>query len=632
MNKRTMRFLSFLLLLLQSYILNSQNGLTINELNSGADKIDLISYLQIKKTESDSFIPLQKVLNKLPVNKSLEFSLAIFNSTNDTIVRILQFPHRYVTANSFNIMSSTTNRMENYFERLNCINLSLAPQEEKLITVSIDELNRAEENKLDLILVSKQYLEKSTNRVYYTQAFFLGLFAFLFLFNLVIFFVTRWRVYFKYAVYIFSALIYFLYYFGLLQTLFTSVNQIPINLTYTWYSIIFISYFYFLNQFGEYKKFVPRAYQLLNVGIIFKSSELVINTVLHVLGLDFIYSHVYIDTILSLEIILMLFILFYIVKNKNLRGKIVIIASCFLIVGGIIEQAKLFPGWDNAYFVECGITAELLIFSVGLGYTTKLYYDEKRKAELLYIEQLVANQSFQKESNEKLEQIVKQRTEELNHEKSLVDKKNTENELLLAEIHHRVKNNLQVVSSLLSLQEKSMKSEDAKMEIRRGKERIRSMELVHKMLYSANSFSGIEMKDYVKKLSEGLIESFGIHSNEIQLEIDFPKIILDVDTAIPVGLILNELIINALKHAKKEAVKLELKIQLLVKDKTWLQLNVSDNGHGGISEVQSSNSFGLRIIQALIRQLNGELTIEENDGIHYSITLQWLNENKSAYS
>ncbi len=210
----------------------------------------------------------------------------------------------------------------------------------------------------------------------------------------------------------------------------------------------------------------------------------------------------------------------------------------------------------------------------------------------------------------------------ISEQKELLEKKNSENEILLSEIHHRVKNNLQVISSLLSLQERSTENEGAKSAILEGKERVKSMELVHKMLYQNSKFSGIEMQDYVNKLSLGLIESFGLSKNEVELNTNFEPLTLDVDTAVPLGLILNELIVNSLKYAKNATEKLQLKIELHLDNNNALHLNIADNGIGKISDIEKSNSFGLKIVKALIRQLNGAMEIKDDQGLKYSIALK----------
>lgn len=601
--------------------LQAQERVLLERKTVASHKIEVNPFLYIINSQGRNMHCSPELLDALPVNNTYLFYFYLENTTEDTFTKSIVFGNRYVTAKEIEVFSSKVPKVICYDEPTNTVLLRFSAFEKKVVFFRMKELNRADPKKISVYLVSQGYLNRDQNQTYILQAFFLGLFAFLFLFNLIVFFVTKWRVYLKYAVYIFSSLLYFLYYFGLLQEIFPQLNYLSLNLVYTWYSIIFITYFIFLNEFGDYRRHVPIAHKLLNVGIVFKSSETVLNTFLHVLGIDVIYSKTFIITVLVLEIILMSFILFYILKNKHVRGRIVVLASILLITAAIIEQAKFFQSIDSAYFVELGITAELLVFSAGLGYITKVHYNEKRSAELLYIQQLIDNGKLQAENTLRLEEKVKSRTEELNHEKQVVEKKNRENELLLSMIHHRVKNNLQVISSLLSLQEKSLQNSDAKYAILEGRERVKSMELVHKMLYQENYFSGIEMSAYVYKLFCGLLESFGLKKTEVDLVAEFESITLDVDTAIPLGLIINELIVNTFKHAKPTEKKLEL-IVIIKENSEQLELYISDNGNGKISDLEVSSSFGLKIIRALIRQLDGSMRVQEKEGLCFYISLK----------
>jgi two-component system, sensor histidine kinase PdtaS len=199
-------------------------------------------------------------------------------------------------------------------------------------------------------------------------------------------------------------------------------------------------------------------------------------------------------------------------------------------------------------------------------------------------------------------------------------KSNREKELLLGEIHHRVKNNLQVISSLLSLQERNITDEAAKAAILDGKERVQSMGLIHKMLYQQNNFSGINMGDYIEKLISGLLDSFGKKSEDFELNYDIKDINLDVDTAIPLGLIINELVVNSLKHAytltKEPRINIDLK-----EINSQLVLKVEDNGVGEVSDVQSSQSFGMKLVNSLSRQLSGTIDMEQRDGLCFKIAI-----------
>jgi len=207
-----------------------------------------------------------------------------------------------------------------------------------------------------------------------------------------------------------------------------------------------------------------------------------------------------------------------------------------------------------------------------------------------------------------------------NTQKLIIEQKNTENELLLGEIHHRVKNNLQVISSLLSLQERNIDDASAKAAILEGKERVKSMGLIHKMLYQNDNYSGVEMDNYVKKLVSGLLDSFGIDDTKFDLDIDFSKLKLDVDTAIPMGLIINELVINALKYAYNNTEKPALKLHLKEKEEQ-LVLEITDNGTGKASDLNNSKSFGMKLIKSLSRQLGGSLLINDGNGLNIKINI-----------
>jgi two-component system, sensor histidine kinase PdtaS len=216
--------------------------------------------------------------------------------------------------------------------------------------------------------------------------------------------------------------------------------------------------------------------------------------------------------------------------------------------------------------------------------------------------------------------VVFKRLKITRKQKLLIEEKNKENELLLGEIHHRVKNNLQVISSLLSLQERNITDETAKAAILDGKERVQSMGLIHKMLYQQNNFSGINMSEYIEKLISGLLDSFGKKSEEFALNYDIKDINLDVDTAIPLGLIINELVVNALKHAY--SVTKEPKINVNLKEiNNQLVLEVEDNGAGVVADVQSSESFGMKLVNSLSRQLRGTIDIEQRGGLCFKIAI-----------
>lgn len=190
--------------------------------------------------------------------------------------------------------------------------------------------------------------------------------------------------------------------------------------------------------------------------------------------------------------------------------------------------------------------------------------------------------------------------------------KNAENELLLKEIHHRVKNNLEIVSVLLALQSSQIEDQSTKNAMQESQNRVNSIGIVHQKLYQGTNLGAIEMKDYVLNLSESILDSFGAEG-KIKLELAMERLDLDIDTAVPLGLIINELITNTVKYAFPNNTDGILTIKLEKTSDVVLQLVVSDNGIGKSGTVQGSG-FGGQLISLLTHQLNGKMKEENNNG------------------
>ena len=184
-----------------------------------------------------------------------------------------------------------------------------------------------------------------------------------------------------------------------------------------------------------------------------------------------------------------------------------------------------------------------------------------------------------------------------------------EKDTLLKEIHHRVKNNLQTVSSLLSLQSRSIEEPKIKTLIKSSQNRVISMAMVHEMLYMRHDLSKIEYKSYVEELSDYLLRSFKGTENNITLNIIIPDIKLGIDTAIPLGLLINEVITNALKYGIKDNDEGEIHIELLKSNSKDYILYIGDNGEGFPENISHKNtkSLGLKLIHNLARQLKGSI-------------------------
>lgn len=198
----------------------------------------------------------------------------------------------------------------------------------------------------------------------------------------------------------------------------------------------------------------------------------------------------------------------------------------------------------------------------------------------------------------------------------------TEKEVLLKEIHHRVKNNLQITSSLLRLQSDYIKDEHVKNLFAEGQNRILSMALIHEKLYQSSDLSKIKLLDYIEGLSQLLFRSYGVDADKIKLHITGDPAFLTVDTAIPCGLMINELLSNCLKHAFLGREGGEIQINVKEDVNKVVSLTIIDNGIGFPAgfDFEKNTSLGLQLVRSLAKQLNGEIEIKTAGGVEFKIS------------
>ncbi len=187
-----------------------------------------------------------------------------------------------------------------------------------------------------------------------------------------------------------------------------------------------------------------------------------------------------------------------------------------------------------------------------------------------------------------------------------------EKDVLLSEIHHRVKNNLQVVHSLLSLQSSLINDEAVRNMLMDSQNRIQSMALIHQTLYQSNNFARVDFADFLEALIPTLVNSYSISGTNITLSVDVDEVYLPINSAIPCGLLINELITNALKHAFTDRSEGTISVSLSAKDNKEIQLLISDDGNGIADhlDLDEVETLGLRLVNLLSQQLNGALHIQ----------------------
>ncbi len=189
----------------------------------------------------------------------------------------------------------------------------------------------------------------------------------------------------------------------------------------------------------------------------------------------------------------------------------------------------------------------------------------------------------------------------------------SEREILLKEIHHRVKNNLQVISSLLNLQVEELE-EEAAAAVRDGQYRVKSMALIHQKLYQENDLIGVRVGDYLESLIDELVDVFFGDSREVDVKVNASFLKLDVDTLIPLGLIINELVTNSLKYAFEGVCQPLLEVKI-TEVENILHVYVRDNGVGmGSSRLEELNGFGWKMIRSLCRQLKATIAVKQDEG------------------
>ncbi len=218
--------------------------------------------------------------------------------------------------------------------------------------------------------------------------------------------------------------------------------------------------------------------------------------------------------------------------------------------------------------------------------------------------------------NQAQKEIEDRRQAEARIREALEDK-----EVLLKEVHHRVKNNLQVISSLLNLQSSQIEDEKTVDLLRESQNRVRSMALIHEKLYQSSDLARVDFQGYLHSLVNSLMQTYRVYSEQVVIDVKSEELAFSIDTAIPCGLIVNELVSNSLKYAfaKGNPGKIEVICENI--RGSQYRLTIRDNGTGlpeGF-DVESSSSLGLKLVTSLVRQINGELIVQNKQGACFVI-------------
>ncbi len=228
--------------------------------------------------------------------------------------------------------------------------------------------------------------------------------------------------------------------------------------------------------------------------------------------------------------------------------------------------------------------------------------------------------------------VIQCNIRDITERKKLADLVNVslaEKEILLKEIHHRVKNNLQIISSMLNMQIRKIDDPRTIDTLRDSQNRVQSLALVHEYLYRGKDLAHIDLKNYITALGKGLFQSYEAAKQGVRFDVNIQDIYVDINTSIPLGLISNELITNSLKYAFRDRKDGTLTITA-IEDPQALTFMVADNGIGMSPNITLENqtSLGLRLVHSLTGQLNGTVIIDHTEGTKFVLTIPKPDKNK----
>lgn len=223
---------------------------------------------------------------------------------------------------------------------------------------------------------------------------------------------------------------------------------------------------------------------------------------------------------------------------------------------------------------------------------------------------------------------VEQKNAEITEKNEMIRNALSEKEVLLKEVHHRVKNNLQIISSLLELQKIDIKDPKIRLALKEGQNRIQSVALIHKMMYQSENVSKVNMQAYLEDLLKILHQSYKTANKSVITSVEANNINFNITHAVPISLIVNEAVCNAYKHAFEHQDEGKIEVHLSHKSKNEYLLIIKDNGKGihSKNDIEESNSIGLDLIKGLAKQLKGKVAITSKEGIAIHVQFNIKNE------
>lgn len=453
---------------------------------------------------------------------------------------------------------------------------------------------------------------------------YFGILLIMVLYNMFIYFSVKDRSYLFYVIYISFFLLF-------------QFNELGYAYKYLWYKypplysvtaklfpiLTTIAAFFFFRDFLKTKTYTPKLDRCYDVLLVFLVATL---------SLVFYQKHnsLAFSVINIITLVASIFTLFVaiIIVNKGFKPARFFLIAWAILLTSIIEfnlsnlgVIPYYPITDHA--LEIGSSIEVVLLSLGLANRINVLKKEKEESQAKALQLAKEKKNIIQNQNVALEKLVIERTKKLELKNKTISEKNEEKSIMMREIHHRVKNNLQMINSMIRLQSRFVNDETSIDVLKKVQRRILTMAHLHEKMYQSENLKQINIKDYITYIVEDLFQIYK-SDGEITYELELIDANYKMETILYIGLLLSELIINALKHAFPENGD-KGKIYIALKDlgHDTYQLKVADNGKGiDINSFYESNSLGQRLIKNFVKQLKGELIINKNKGTEFLIIFE----------
>jgi len=449
---------------------------------------------------------------------------------------------------------------------------------------------------------------------------YIGVFLIMVFYNLFIYFSIKDRSYILYVIYIFFFLIFQLNENGFFFKYFLYKTPNIYSITIKTLPIITsVAAIYFIREFVKAKKYVPKIDRFHIVIVILLLANVFF-------AFDEKYNHLAFLSLNILTLTAALYVLFVgiCVIYKGFKPAWFFIIAWSILIFSIVQfnlsslgVLPYFPITDH--ILKIGSVFEIVLLSLGLANRINVLKTEKETSQAQALQLISEKKSIVENQNIQLESMVAERTQKLEIRNEMISKKNEEKSIMMREIHHRVKNNLQMINSMVRIQSRYTDKENTENSLKEVERRIQTMALLHEKMYQSDNLVEINIKEYIQSILIDLLNIYNI-DKKTTYKIKIIEFQYNTETILFLGLLINELLTNALKHSLKDKENGHITINLKPYNKGIHQLIITNSGRKiDIEKFNNSKSLGQRLIKNFVKQLDGTLTIDNTTNTSFTI-------------